>query len=347
MDLRQLEILRAVAESGSFTSAGRQLHLSQSAVSRQILLLEDELNEQLFLRIGRKIRITPAGATLLRLSERVIDDITETRAGILENQQTLNGSLRIVGGMTVCLYVIPSLLKEYRRIHPNVEVRVTPGATPRLIRRLRTGAADLGLLTLPVDDPNLVSVPVMREELLVATAPQHPLARRKHITPQDLVRQPFVLFESGSNTRRAIDEFFLREHVDPKIVTETENVEIIKALVRIGMGIAIIPYQAVAREVRAGSLFCARIAGQQLVRETGWVYLRSARVPRALQAMMQTLEAVRPRLKLSPGVPSRAVTPAASAPSRGGPEAPPTPRILRASSGPAPVPPAPLSHAGE
>ena len=319
MDLRQLEVLRAVAESGSFTSAGRQLHLSQSAVSRQILLLEDELNEQLFLRIGRKIRITPVGATLLRLSQRVIDDIAETRAGILESQQNLNGSLRVVGGMTVCLYVLPPLLKEYRRLHPNVEVRVTTGATPRLIRRLRSGAADLGLLTLPVDDPTLVAVPVMREELLVATAPQHPLARRRQVTPQDLLRQPFVLFESGSNTRRAIDDFFGREQVDPKIVTETENVEIIKALVRVGLGITIIPYQAVAREVRAGTLACCRIAGQPLFRETGWVYLRAARVPRAVQAMMQTLETLRPRLRLAPAAPPRAATPDVAA-AAGSPE---------------------------
>ena len=75
MDLRQLEILRAVAETGSFTSAGEQLHLSQSAVSRQILLLEEELDEQLFLRLGRKIRITPAGTTLLGLSQRMFDDL--------------------------------------------------------------------------------------------------------------------------------------------------------------------------------------------------------------------------------------------------------------------------------
>jgi DNA-binding transcriptional LysR family regulator len=342
MDLRQLEILRAVAEAGSFTSAGRQLHLSQSAVSRQILLLEDELHEPLFLRIGRRIRITPAGATLLRLSQRVLDDITETRAGILDNQQTLSGSLRVVGGMTVCLYVFPALLKEYRRVHPNVEVRVAPGATPRLVRRLRTGAADLGLLTLPVDDPALVSVPVMREELLVATAPQHPLAKRRQITPQDLVGQPFVLFESGSNSRRTIDEFFVRERIEPKIVTETENVEIIKALVRIGLGIAIIPYQAVAREVRGGTLFCARIAGQQLVRETGWVYRRAARVPRAVQAMMQALEAVRHRLKLSPAGAPKPVRPTASAPA-----APPPRRTRRAGSDRAPALPAPLSHAAE
>ena len=187
-----------------------------------------------------------------------------------------------------------------------------PGATPRLIRQLRSGTADLGLLTLPVDDPALVSVPVMREELLLVTAPQHPLARKKQVTSQDLARQSFVLFEAGSGTRRAIEDFFVSEQIAPAVVTETENVEIIKALVRINMGVTIIPYQAVAREVRSGHLFCARIAGQQLVRETGWVHLRVNRVPRPVQEMMKSFERIRAGLKLSPGVPSRRTRPAPS-----------------------------------
>jgi DNA-binding transcriptional LysR family regulator len=300
MDLRQLEILRAVADTGSFTAAGHQLHLSQSAVSRQILLLEEELEEQLFLRLGGKIRITAAGTTLLALSRRVFDDIAEAKASILESRQTLAGTLRLVGGMTVSLYVFPTLIKEFRREHPGVEVKLSTGSTPRLVRQLRTGGADLGLLTLPVDDPNLVADPVVQEELMVITAPPHPLARKRVVTPQDLVRQPFVLFEAGSNSRRTIEEFFARESISPKVVTETENVEIIKALVRIRMGISIVPYQAVAREVSAGQLHCARIAGHKLLRGTGWVYLRSNRLPRAVQEMKRILELVKPRLKLLP-----------------------------------------------
>ncbi len=300
MDLRQLEILRAVADTGSFTAAGHQLHLSQSAVSRQILLLEEELQEQLFLRVSGKIRITPAGTTLLALSRRVFEEIEEARSSILESRQTLGGTLRLVGGMTVCLYVFPPLLKEFRRAHPGVEVKLTPGATPRLVRQLRTGSADLGLVTLPVEDSNLATEPVLKEELLLVTAPQHPLARKKRIIPQDLVRQPFVLFEAGSNSRRTIEDFFSREQIAPTVVTETENVEIIKALVRIRMGISIVPYQAVAREVRAGQLFCSRIAGQPLFRETGWVYPRSSRLPRAVEEMKRLLEVVRPRLQLRP-----------------------------------------------
>lgn len=303
MDLRQLEILRAVAQTGSFTRAGRQLHLSQSAVSRQILLLEEELREQLFLRLGRQIRITPHGTTLLGLSERMLEDLERTRASILDSQRTISGSVRLAGGMTVCLYVFPPLLKMFRKEHPAVEVKLMTGAAPRLLRQLRTGAADLALLTLPINDPQLVTVPVMREEMLLVAAPNHPLARKKQIVPRDLSGQPFVLFETGSNSRSAIDEFFLREQIEARVVTETESAEILKALVMIGMGLSIIPYQAVAREVRAGQLFCARIAGVQLVRETGWVHLRVNRVPRALQVMMATLDRILPRLKLAPAPP--------------------------------------------
>ena len=301
MDLRQLEILRAVAEPGSFTAAGHHLHLSQSAVSRQILMLEHELEEQVFLRVGGKLRITPAGQTLLALSRRVFDDIEATRSSIVESRQTLGGTIRLVGGMTVCLYVFPPLIKEFRRHHPNVEVKVTPASATRIVRQLRTGAADLGLATLPIEDPNLVTEPALQEELLLVMSPQHPLARRKIVPPRELARQPIVLFEAGSNSRRTIEEFFQRAQIAPRVVTETENVEIIKALVRIRLGISIIPYQAMAREVGAGQLSCARIAGQSLLRETGWAHLKAARPPRAVVEMKRMLALVAPRLKLAPG----------------------------------------------
>src|SRR3954466_2181242 len=100
MDLRQLEIIRAIAETGSFTAAGDKLHVSQSAISRQVLLLEEELGEAVFHRIGRRIRITPAGDALLQLSHRVFQDLTDTITTISEKQESLRGTLRLVGGMT-------------------------------------------------------------------------------------------------------------------------------------------------------------------------------------------------------------------------------------------------------
>lgn len=300
INLRHLEIVKTVADTGSFTAAARLLHVSQSAISRQILLLEEELKEPLFVRLGRKVRLTPAGETLLQLSHRVLADVRETTTAIVEHHKKLRGTIQLAGGMTVCLHVLPSLLKDYRRRHPDVEVKLTTGATPQLLERLRAGTVDVALLTLPVEGADLMQVPVMREELLLVTHPSHPLARLRKVRARDLGGQPLVLFERGSSTRRVIDDMLLREQIGPRIVMETENVEILKALVAIGMGTTIIPYQAVAREVRAGQLWCARLDGVSMIRETGWVYMRAPRVPRLVQEMFASLQRTLPRLKLAP-----------------------------------------------
>ncbi len=297
MDLRQLEIIRAIADTGSFTAAGEKLHVSQSAISRQILLLEDELGEAVFHRIGRRIRITPAGEALLQLSHRVFQDLDDTVAALSDRQESLRGTMRLVGGMTVCLYVFPALLAEVRRVHPNLDLKVTVGSADRSIAMLRSGAGDLGLVTLPVDTTDLVSVPVLQEELLLITYPAHPLAKKKQIVPADLNRQPFVLFETGSITRRLVEEFFTRERIETDIVMETENVEIIKAMVRHGLGISIIPWQAAAADVRGKQLFCSRIAGHSLHRQTGWLYPKMSRLPRTVSEVIRIFDLVKPRFE--------------------------------------------------
>ena len=296
MDLRQLEIIRAIADTGSFTAAGAKLHVSQSAISRQILILEDELGEPVFHRIGRRIRITAAGESLLQLSHRVFRDLQDTVSAISDTREALRGSIGLVGGMTVCLYVFPRLLAEVRRIHPSLDMRVTVGSTQRSIEMLRTGGGDLGLLTLPIEASDLVSVPLLQEELLLVTYPSHPLAAQKQIVPADLEKQPFVLFETGSITRRIVEEFFGRERISPPVIMETENVEIIKAMVRSGLGISIVPWQAVAGDVRAKQLFVSRIAGHSLERQFGWLYPKMTRMPRSVSEVLRVFETVRPRL---------------------------------------------------
>ena len=296
MDLRQLEIIRAIADTGSFTAAGEKLHVSQSAISRQILLLEEELGEPVFHRIGRRIRITPAGESLLQLSHRVFRDLQETVATITDKRETLSGTMRLVGGMTVCLYVFPALLAEVRRVHPHLDLKVTVGSAERSIAMLRSGAGDLGMITLPVEATDLVSVPALEEELLLITYPSHPLAKKKSIVPADLDKQDFVLFETGSITRRLVESFFAREGVEADIIMETENVEIIKAMVRAGLGISIIPSQAASAEVRTGQLFSSRIAGHSLVRQTGWLYPKMSRLPRTVSEVIRIFETLRPKL---------------------------------------------------
>lgn len=300
MDLRQLEILQAIAETGSFTASGRKLHVSQSAISRQIALLEDELGEPLFLRVGRQVRMTPAAESLVQLGQRVFQDMRDTLGEITDHTRALRGTLRLAGGMTVCLYVFPPLLKYLKKVHPMVDVRLTVATATHSLEEIRSGRVDAGLLTLPVEESELVTVPVMREELLLVTMPTHRLAKKKTIAPHDLTSEPFVLFEPGSATRHVIDSFFVAEKIEPRIVMDTENVEIIKAMVKTGLGIGIVPYQAIAREVRAGQFFCARIDGHELIRETGWVYARANRVPRMIHELLTAFDEIRERLQLAP-----------------------------------------------
>jgi DNA-binding transcriptional LysR family regulator len=230
----------------------------------------------------------------------VFQDVRDTVGVITDRTRALRGTLRLAGGMTVCLYMFPPLLKHLRRVHPELDVRLTVATAARSVEEIRAGRVDAGLLTLPVEESDLVTVPVLREELLLLTMPTHPLARRRKILAADLSGEPFVLFEGGSATRRVIDSFFVTEKLEPTVVMDTENVEIIKAMVRAGLGISIVPYQAIAREVRAGQFFCARIDGHELIRETGWVYARANRVPRATTELLAAFEEVRGRLQLAP-----------------------------------------------
>jgi DNA-binding transcriptional LysR family regulator len=303
MDLRQLEILQAIAETGSFTASGRKLNVSQSAISRQILLLEEELGEPLFLRVGRQVRMTPAAESLVQLGQRVFQDVRDTVGAITDRTSELRGTLRLAGGMTVCLYVFPPLLKHLRRIHPKLDVRLTVATAGESVQAIRAGRVDAGLLTLPVEEADMVTVPVLREELLLIAPPTHPIARRRRVAPRDIASQPFILFEMGSATRRVIDRFLAAENIEPTIVMDTENVEIIKAMVKTGMGIGIVPYQSVAREVHAGQLFVTRIDGHELVRETAWVYARANRVPRMIHELLTAFDTVRARLRLAPPPP--------------------------------------------
>ena len=122
-------------------------------------------------------------------------------------------------------------------------------------------------------------------------------ALRRRIAPADLDGQDFVLFETGSITRRLVEQFFAREGVHAEVIMETENVEIIKAMVRNGLGISIIPSQAAASDVKAGQLFRSRIAGHSLVRQTGWLYPKMSRLPRTVSEVIRIFETIRPRLQ--------------------------------------------------
>jgi len=293
MDVRQLEMFRAVAEEGAFTRAADRLHVSQSAISRQLQLLELELGVRLLHRGGRGVTMTAQGELLLATANRINREMQEVVAQISETQELQRGLLSLGGGMTVCLYILPKLLRKFRSTYRNIDLRITTGEADALLRLLRSRAVDLALLTLPIVGADLEVRPVLREEMVVVASRGHAIARARSIEPGVLGRYPLILFESGSNTRKVIDAFLREAQVAANVVMETENVEIIKAMIASGLGVSLLPYAAIAGEVRTGRFAWARIRGHRLYRETGWVYLRSEYVPRSITEVLRVFDTMK------------------------------------------------------
>lgn len=293
MDLRQLEMFRAVAEEGTFTKAAKRVHVTQSAISRQIKLLEEELGSVVLHRGQKRVALTQSGDLLLKTVHRVQRELQETVSQISETRSLNRGSLSLAGGMTVCMYILPPVLKKFRALYPAVELSVTSAATSTVLDSLRRHELDLALLTLPIVAEDLEVVPALREEMVLVTAPGHPLCKKRPVAPEDLSQHPLILYESGSNTRKVIDDFFLEEKVTARVAMETENVEIIKAMVSNGLGVSIIPFAAAAKDVKAGRLAYSRLRGRKLFRETGWVYMKSDYMPKTVSEALRVFDMVK------------------------------------------------------
>jgi len=290
MDVRQLEMFRAVAEEGAFTRAADRLHVSQSAISRQLQLLEHELGTMLLHRTGRGVLLTAHGELLLTAANRINREIQDAVSQISDTLALQRGLLSLGGGMTVSLYILPKLLKKFRSLYKNVDLRITTGEADFLLRLLRTGQVDLALLTLPIVAADLEVRPVLKEEMVVVTSGNHALTRSRTIESKSLRRYPFVLFEAGSNTRKVLDEFFLEEQSPVNGVMETENVEIIKAMVASGLGVTLLPYSAIAGELRTGRFAWTRVRARRLYRETGWVFPKSQYLPRSVTEVLRVFD---------------------------------------------------------
>lgn len=296
MDLRQLEMFQAIVETGSFTRAGEKLYVSQSAVSRQIKLLEEELGDQIFKRIHKRIYLTPTGEVLLQYTRKIFNELRLMIFEISDLTHMRRGTLRIAGGMSVCMYLFPTLLKEYHRRYPNIEVTIASGTNDEILRLIRGNEVDLALLSLPFHDEDLEVRPVLTEELVLVMEKTHPLATKKDLSFKDLVSYTFIHFERGANTRKTIDQIFQDENVHLRSTMELQNVEITKPLVEMGLGISIIPYPAVAQDRDRRNLCYRRIGGRKMYRQLGWVLLKSDYMSRAMKHLLGLFDEMKERL---------------------------------------------------
>src|SRR5262249_50791209 len=165
LEVRHLQLVAAVAEVGSLTRAGDRLHLTQSALSHQLRDIESRLGAALFLRVGKRLVITPPGERLLAAARGVLARPAQTQTAIRERGRDHAGLIRLTTECYTCYHWLPALLTRYRRRFPRVEVRIDVDATRRPIEGLLAGRIDLALVSSPVRDRRLALVPVFDDEL--------------------------------------------------------------------------------------------------------------------------------------------------------------------------------------
>ena len=289
-----------MAKNNSFTLAGRELHVAQSAISREISLLEDELVEKLFKRMNKRIYLTAAGDVMLRHAHKVFQVLRNARMEVSDVARLNRGVVRIGAGMTACMYLVPQVLERFRMLHPNLEARVVSSSSDVLLSQILNNVLDLAVLTLPIAHRDLEAVPFLTEEMVLMTSPRHAeLANRRVIRAREISRYPLIVFDKLAATRGLIDRFFEREKVVPQIVMESETVAMIKPLVQINLGVSILPLPAVIPEVRRGELHYLRFR-EKLKRDIGLVYLKNDYQPRAVQELLELFRGEGKQARLHP-----------------------------------------------
>jgi DNA-binding transcriptional LysR family regulator len=285
MDERRLGVFAAVARCLSFSEAARSLHLSQPAVSQQVATLEAELGAKLFERSTRRVRLTAAGSALLARSESLLREYADVRRTIAAAEGRIAGDLQIAASLTIGAYVLPPVLAELARRHPEVRTRVTIQNTEEVVAALRAGRADLGFVEGErVEDP-AIAFRMLREDELVVIAPVgHRFEALESVPLAELVNEPFVLREPGSGTRQVAESYLRGAGVDVgslRVVAELSGIDAIKAAVAAGLGVSLISKSALPAGQR-GNLVDRRIEGIRLVREMSAARLaRSPMLPAA------------------------------------------------------------------
>ena len=286
MELHQLRYFCAVAETGSFSRAAEQSHVSQPSLSQQIIKLEEELGARLFDRLGRSVRLTELGKTFLPRARAVLRELEAAKGDVVERKDFVGGPVTVGVIPTVGPYFLPRVLTSFSRKFPQVRITVVEEITPVLLDRLRAGAIDVAILALPIRGHEFEATPLLTERLFAALPKNHRLAKRTALSLRDLRSEPFLLLRDGHCFRATAVAACDRARLHPQVIFESGQFSSLLSLVGAGMGVSIVPEMAVERKSPCRYV---HIADEQAARTIGTVVLRGRSLTRAHQAFLSHL----------------------------------------------------------
>lgn len=281
MTLVQLRYLVAIADAGlNITAAASRVHATQPGLSKQLRQLEDELGFQLFQRRGKSLQgVTPAGETVLQRARAILAEAGNILSIAANLRSDAHGSLRIATTHTQARFALPDVVSAFTRRHPQVSVHLNPGRESGVLPLLRTGGAELAVVSgssaLP---PAGIALPAYRWNRMIVVPRDHPFERRSRPPSlEELAAQPLVGYESSLRPDSALQRTFFGAGLRPRIAMTAGDGDLIRTYVREGLGVGILAEMAVAPDERD----LVVLPADHLFGEcTTWIVLPDALVPR-------------------------------------------------------------------
>jgi len=245
VELHQLRYFRAVAECRSFTRAAKREHVSQPALSHQVMKLEDELGAKLFNRKGHLVELTSYGEAFLPKIENILQQLQEARTQILEMAEVEKGKVTLGVIPTITPFMLPNILASFLERYPLIDLRVQEECSAVLLHGLKEKTIDLALMPLPVTFEDVSCLELVQERLFAVVGEKHPLQHEEEVTLQQLAGSSFLILKDGHCFRDDTLSAFRAADVKPRIVFESGCFLTILNMVKAGMGISVMPEMAV------------------------------------------------------------------------------------------------------
>lgn len=293
MDLAQLEIFLSIADEKSFSRAAEKMLRTQPALSIAIKRLEEELGETLFDRSSKSGTMTEAGKILYSYAQKMINLRDEARESISELRGMFRGRLTIGANESTSLYVLPALLLEYRKRHPQIKIEVSRNVSEKIPLEVVERNLDFGFLSYDPMNPALQSIELHRDELVLVTPPKHRLAGHKQVTVKELGEEQFVAHNVKTPSRTRIFELFAQHRTPLNICIELATLETIKGFVMQNVGIAILPRLAVQKEIEAGKLIEVPVKGMKIEKILRLIYRRESSLSHAAKSFLELVKSQR------------------------------------------------------
>ncbi len=264
MNLGQITAFVKVVERGSFSAAAKDLGVSQPAVTMQVQGLEADLGVTLFDRAYRKVELTEAGRALLPHARRVLVDLEAAREDISRLSETVTGRLSIAASTTPGQYVLPRLLGGFLKEYPEVNVSLAVADTAEIVDAVATGEVHVGMAGAVVKGARVEFERLGTDDIVMLCYKDHSFAVAEAVSPNEVVREPFVMREEGSGTRQVAEEALRGVGIDPaelRVLTELGTGEAILNAVEGGMGLGMVSSWVAEKALELGTVATVPLKG--------------------------------------------------------------------------------------